>query len=184
MTQQPWDTPPAPNRGRGPLVVVIALVVVLIALVATGVVLVLKRDDHKPAQPHTAQVVQFRRVLKATAGTCSTPAPQMVCGTDGTAYLLGPVELDGSHISEARAQQRDTTWYVGLKLDAEGTNLFTKLTTSLAGKQPPANQLAIVVGNQVVTAPTISSPITGSQLEISGNYTKQQAEDLAAKITG
>jgi preprotein translocase subunit SecD len=187
MTQQPWETPQQPPRGRGPLVLVIVLILVLIALVATGLVLVLRRvDDDKPAPkpPAAKQAVEFRRVLKSTPGTCSTPAPKVVCGADGTSYSLGPVELDGSHVTEAKAGQRDTSWYVGLKLDAQGTKMFTKLTTELAAKQPPDNLVAIVVGPQVVTAPSISSAITTSEVEISGSYTKQQAEDLAAKING
>lgn len=102
-------------------------------------------------------------------------------------YTLGKVELDGSHVSKVKAGLRDDAsgyGYVRLTFDHEGKQLFGKLTAALAAKQPPANQLAIVIRNEVVAAPRVNAPITGGEVEIDGTYTQKDAEALAASITG
>lgn len=187
---------PPPKRSRGPVLLVGGLVLLLIAIVVTGVVLVIKRSDDKPAaspaartKPSDPTAVEFRRVLSAKAGTCPTPAPDgTACDAKGMRYTLGKVELDGSNVTEVKSgiQQGSTTggWYVGLTLDDEGTKLFAQLTSSLSRETPPANQLAIVVRGQVVTAPTVQSAIAGGKIEISGGYTRDSAEQLVGEITG
>jgi preprotein translocase subunit SecD len=170
------------------LVLVGVLVFVLVAVLAVGVVVVLRRNDDKPVatKAATPQAVEFRRVIKTQPGSC--PSPGTFCDSKGVRYTLGKVELDGSHVTEVKAAQSDAaaggSWYVGLTLDQEGTRTFGQLTTELAAKQPPTNQLAIVVRDEVVTAPTINAPLTASQVEIAGSYTQKDAEALADKITG
>jgi preprotein translocase subunit SecD len=173
--------------------VVAVLGLVLVVVLAIGTVLLLKRDDNdKPAaaatKPSSPQAVEFRRVLKAEQGTCpSPPADGTACDANGMRYSLGKVELDGSHVSEVKAAHREDgsgSWYVGLTLDQAGTELFGRLTSDLAAKQPPANQLAIVVRDEVVMAPAVNAPISGSKVEISGSYTQKDVEALAARITG
>ncbi len=85
---------------------------------------------------------------------------------------------------KAAEAPNDTRWLVNLTLDEEGAQLFTRLTADLATKQPPLNQLAIVVRDQVVAAPTVKSAIPGGKLQITGSYTRHTAEDLAKQITG
>ncbi|WP_371407097.1 hypothetical protein OHA10_16520 [Kribbella sp. NBC_00662] len=197
MTYPPlFPQQPSPKRSRGPLLLVGGLVLLLIAIVVTGVVLVIKRSDDKPAatpaartKPSDPTAVEFRRVLSAKAGTCPTPVPDgTACDAKGMRYTLGKVELDGSNVTEVKSgiQQGSTTggWYVGLTLDEEGTKLFAQLTSSLSRETPPANQLAIVVRGQVVTAPTVQSAIAGGKIEISGGYTRDSAEQLVGEITG
>ncbi|MFD3405651.1 hypothetical protein ACFWUU_33505 [Kribbella sp. NPDC058693] len=196
MTYPPlFPQQPSPKRSRGPLLLVGGLVLLLIAIVVTGVVLVIKRSDDTPAEPAVRTkpsdptAVEFRRVLTVKAGTCPTPAPAgTACDAKGMRYTLGKVELDGSNVTEVKTgiQQGSTTggWYVGLTLDPEGTKLFAQLTSSLSKANPPANQLAIVVRGQVVTAPSVQSAIAGGKIEISGGYTRDSAEQLAGEITG
>jgi preprotein translocase subunit SecD len=177
------------------LVVVGVLVLVLIAVLVVGTVVVVRRvNDSEPTaaatQPSDPRAVEFRRVLKAAPGGCAstspTPAAPNFCGLDGYNYVLGKVELDGSHVSEVKPAQSpgNTGWHVELSLDAEGTTRFGRLTTDLATKQPPLNQIAIVVRGQVAAAPTVMSPIPGGKVQISSNYSKQDAENLARQITG
>ncbi|MFF0345214.1 hypothetical protein [Kribbella sp. NPDC004875] len=193
----PSQPPGPPTRSKGLWLLVGGLVLLLVILVVTGVVLLATQGDDKAAdktpavrtKPSDPAAVEFRRVLTAKPGNCPTPAPAGVsCDDKGTAYTLGKVELNGSNVSEVKAdvQQGSTTgqWYVALNLDPEGTKLFAQLTASLAQQQPPANQLAIVVHDQVVAAPTVQSAIPGGKIQISGGYTRDAAEALAAKITG
>jgi preprotein translocase subunit SecD len=168
-------------------VLVGVLALVLVAVVVAGVVVVLRLVDDKPAAAATPQAVEFRRVLTAAQGTCASPLPKgIVCDPNGMRYTVGKVELDGSHVSEVKVVQSldHPGWYIALTLDGQGARAFATLTTQLAALQPPKNQLAIVVGGQVAAAPTVTSAITGGHVQISGNYTKKDAEALAAKITG
>ncbi|MEV8373101.1 hypothetical protein AB0P21_10220 [Kribbella sp. NPDC056861] len=193
----PQDGPP--KRSRGPLVLVIVLGLVLIATVVVGAVVLLGRDDSKSASggsagvPASPESLRFRSVLNTEPNACnaSTPAKpgsNTACGADGTRYTLGPVALDGTHVAEVRTDQNqgsgDPSWQVNLTLDTEGEATFTKLTTELATKNPPQNQLAIVVRGKVVSAPTVMSAITGGKVQITAQFTKADADKLAADITG
>lgn len=190
-------SPPPQRSNRGRLVLVGVLVLVLIAVLAVGGVLLVKRLNRpdpeaaapaaKPAGPDS---VEFRRVLKAEAGGCASASPAAssptVCGLDGYNYVLGKIELDGSHVTDVKAAQApdEPRWLVNLTLDEEGAKLFATLTADLATQQQPLNQLAIVVRGQVVSAPAVQSPIPGGKLQIAGTFTQQSAEALANQITG
>lgn len=56
--------------------------------------------------------------------------------------------------------------------------------TAAAGSKQPRNQLAIVVGDKVVSAPSVNAPIIAGKVQIAGNLTQKDAEKLAADITG
>jgi hypothetical protein len=197
MAQPPFPQYQAPvgpqKQKRGPLVLLGVLVLVLAVVAVLGAVVIVRRDDDKKSEPKVRTKpaspgsVEFRRVLKAEPGACPSPLPTGdFCGPDAT-YTLGKVELDGSHVTEVKAEeskQGTTYWYVAVSLDKVGTQLFGQLTTDLAKRPPGENLLAIVVRNEVVAAPTVSSPITAGQIQISGNFTRDDVEALAAKITG
>jgi hypothetical protein len=194
MAQQTPFPPPQyqpQKQTRGPLLLIGVLGLVLIAVLVTGAVLLLRNDNNESAgsgpatKPAVPEAVQFRRVIKTEPGVCEAPSASTACGSDGSRYTRGKVELDGSHVTEVTAAAgQDTAWYVNLSLDQEGGQLFGQLTTELAAKTPPANQLAIVVRGRVVSAPVVMSPITGGKVQISSKFTKQDAEKLASEITG
>ncbi|GAA1587470.1 hypothetical protein GCM10009789_46250 [Kribbella sancticallisti] len=182
MAQQTPFPPPQygpPQRNRGPLVLVVVLGLVLVIVLAVGAVVLLRADksesgeDTTAGKPQAPEAVQFRPVTKAEQGTCDTTTPAadgIACGPDGTRYSLGKVELDGTHVSDVTTSAGPTgAWNVALSLDADGAQLFARLTTDLAAKTPPQNQLAIVVRGRVVTAPVVSSAITGGKVEINSN---------------
>jgi preprotein translocase subunit SecD len=63
---------------------------------------------------------------------------------------------------------------VSFKFNSSGSRKFAQATTENVG-QP----FAIVLDNEVISAPVIREPITGGQGQISGNFTVQSANDLA-----
>jgi preprotein translocase subunit SecD len=106
----------------------------------------------------------------------------VTCDQEGTAkYLLAPVAVEGSTISDADSgvRQGTTTWVVTLQFDSEGTQQFTEVTSQLATQQPPLNQFAIVLDGIVVSAPAVNEAIPGGSAEITGDFTQQEASDLA-----
>lgn len=75
---------------------------------------------------------------------------------------------------------------IGVKLDAEGSNTFAALTKKLAGT---GRAIGIFLNGHLISSPTISSQyaqtgITGGNAVISGNFSEQQANDLAALLRG
>ena len=195
MVQPPPPPPPLyqpqyrPRRqSRGLFVLIGVLALALVAVVVIGaLVLVRNMSDPEPkagpgATPASSESVQFRRVITATAGACTT-SPGVVCGPDYR-YTLGKVELDGTHVHDVRAIQQpgQTSWYVLMNLDDEGTRVFANLTADLARRQPPKNQLAIVVGGKVAAAPSVTDRIPEGQIQIVGNYTQKDAQALVDQI--
>jgi len=108
--------------------------------------------------------------------------PVVFLGDDGTKYQLSEVKLTGDRIKSARAVYQTPSggtpgWAVDFTLTGEGATEFGALTTALVGKQ-----LAIVLDSTVISAPTIQSPITGGSGVITGNFTKERAQSLAAVL--
>src|SRR5437667_6706553 len=63
---------------------------------------------------------------------------------------------------------------VNFRFNTAGSRKFAQATTENVG-QP----FAIVLDNEVISAPVIRTPITGGSGQISGSFTVQQANDLA-----
>lgn len=96
-------------------------------------------------------------------------------------YLLGKrAEMDGSMLKNAKASftgNDSRQPAVFFEFDAMGTTKFASLTKQNVGKM-----LAIVIDNQVVTAPAIQESIVTGRGMISGNFTMQEAHNLAVVL--
>ncbi len=79
--------------------------------------------------------------------------------------------------SVVASKSRQDYWQVDFSLTPDGTERFAAITGQNIGRR-----LAIVIDGQLITAPVIQSPITGGKGQITGNFTEQEAKDLAAKI--
>ncbi|MEU4092739.1 hypothetical protein [Streptomyces sp. NPDC026673] len=102
-----------------------------------------------------------------------------------TKYLLEPVALSGTDISDAEAgldTQNGSGWQIRLTFDGSGARRFAEVTARLAAQLSPANQFAMVLDGTVLSAPLVSSPITGGTAVITGNYTRDSAARLAAQL--
>lgn len=109
--------------------------------------------------------------------------PIVTCDRDGAArYVLGPAEVLGRQVKSATAaidQQGTGGWFVSLNFNKEGTKKFGEITQRVVSLTPPQNQVAIVLDGLVVSAPRIIDAILGGQAQITGNFTQQEASDLA-----
>ena len=83
--------------------------------------------------------------------------------------------LTGKQLKRATLQfdQQTGVPQILLQFDAEGTKLFADLTTRNVGKR-----IAIFLDGQVLSAPTVQTPITNGQAVITGQFTVQEARDL------
>jgi preprotein translocase subunit SecD len=94
-----------------------------------------------------------------------------------TPYVIKKqVLVSGGDLIDAQPgfDQRNGQPIVSFKFNTTGARKFAQATTENV-KQP----FAIVLDNKVISAPVIQEPITGGQGQISGNFTVQQANDLA-----
>ena len=84
--------------------------------------------------------------------------------------------LTGEFLTESRVNidQRFNEPYVGLSFDAEGAKLFEEITTNNIKKR-----LAIILDDNVYSAPVIQDRIAGGNAQITGSFTMQEAKDLA-----
>lgn len=102
---------------------------------------------------------------------------------DGTCKLkLGPTLLTGDIISSASAviNSKDSDeWRIDFSLTSTATRKFGDLTTDLSAETTPLNQLAIVLDYQIKSCPTVQSAITDGKGEITGSFTKHEAQVLA-----
>ncbi len=64
---------------------------------------------------------------------------------------------------------------VDIAFDSRGTQIFAKLSTENVNKR-----FAIVLDGTVYSAPVFREPILGGRAQISGNFTAEEAQDLAA----
>jgi preprotein translocase subunit SecD len=104
-------------------------------------------------------------------------------------FLLGPVEVDGSNISNAEAGTQTTTtgattntWIINLSFDSNGTNKFSNVTSRLFPLTSPRNQFAVTMDGYVITAPAVQAVISNGQAQISGSFTKDTAIALANQL--
>jgi preprotein translocase subunit SecD len=128
----------------------------------------------------------------ATATTNVAPAdePLITCEADlSIKYILGPVEVDGSNISDARYGQRQGNngavtgqWAVYPTFDADGTKAFADITTRLVSLPSPRNQFAAVLDGKVLIAPATNAAITNGQPEITGSFTQEEASTIANQL--
>ena len=109
-------------------------------------------------------------------------------GTSGVPYkfVLDRAKVLGSQIKSASAtpQQSTTFWQTNINFNGAGAKAFGDLTTqmySLYGKTPsPLDDLAVVLDGQVISFPQINQgPIVGGSAEIFGQFSQQQATNLA-----
>ena len=84
--------------------------------------------------------------------------------------------MSGENLIDAQPsiQNQQNEPAVSFSLDRLGAQKFGRTTTDNVGKR-----LAIVLDGKIISAPNINEPITSGNGMISGNFTFQEATDLA-----
>ena len=88
----------------------------------------------------------------------------------------GKAPLDGGVVTDARVTTNDRRGgnpSVSMTMNAEGANIWARLTKDNIGKQ-----IAIVLDGTVYSYPTVNGEISGGVSEISGNFDMEEATDL------
>jgi len=124
-----------------------------------------------------------------SGGTPDDPALWLgTCDETGTVkYTLEPAFIKGTNVTGASAvlPQGGVGWVVSLEFDGEGAKALGDASTTLSALPDcglgasPCNAFAIVLDGVVTSAPRFNEPILGGQAQIEGNFTAQEANDLA-----
>ncbi len=110
------------------------------------------------------------------------PTAEILYSTDDPPipYLIQRRELvSGENLVDAQAgfDQRTNEPIVTFRFDTKGAQRFGQVTQQNVGFP-----FAIVLDNQVISAPVINEPILGGSGQISGNFTVESANDLAVLL--
>ncbi|MGI6721906.1 MAG: protein translocase subunit SecD [Anaerovoracaceae bacterium] len=111
--------------------------------------------------------------------------------------------LDGKNVDDATSGQSNETgkggYVVNLKFDSEGAKAFEQATEKAAQGNTPvtvtkdmcedgsavqSNQILIWLDNKVISHPKVDEVISGGKCEIYGNFSQDEASNLAALIRG
>jgi SecD/SecF fusion protein len=123
----------------------------------------------------------YPNMTAAQAQAQGLPADtEIVPSQDGGSELLyDDVALGGESLVDAQPgfDSQTSRSVVTFRFDTRGAVTFGDITSKNVGRR-----FAIVLDNQVITAPVIQTPITGGTGQISGNFTPQSANDLAVLL--
>ena len=102
-------------------------------------------------------------------------ASRVVNGADGGQYVINrkPV-VGGENLTDASVSFQDGAPVVSFKFNTVGGRKFGEVTKDNIGRQ-----LAIVLDDEVISAPVIQSAIMGGSGVITGNFSSEEANDLA-----
>lgn len=170
--------------------VMLALAVLGVLLMIGAIVSALQASDGEDSAASSA--LQLRPVVSGQTldgETCPPPVTTAdsatLCSKDGSVVVeAGPVVVDGADVTAAEASAApgpDQGWLVLVTLNDQGTSDLSAATSAAVTSPPPANRIAVIVDDVVVTVPEVSEAITTGQLEI-GGLTESEAQDLAQRL--
>ncbi len=126
------------------------------------------REDIPPSStviPEDAEILKERNVDQVTGAVSEVP------------YVIQKKPLiTGDLLTDAqvRIDSQFNQPYVAIEFNSLGAKLFDQATAANVGKR-----FAIVLDNNIYSAPVIRERISGGSAQISGNFTEKTAADLA-----
>ncbi|WP_375285715.1 protein translocase subunit SecD [Sphingomonas sp.] len=130
------------------------------------------------------------KLVDTTASPQQLASKQAPIGSQILAYPGNPmgvpliavkrqVIISGDQLTDARQEfsQQDNQPQVAITFNGEGGRRFARVTQENTGKP-----FAIILDNQVISAPNINEPILGGRAQISGSFTVDSANQLAIAL--
>lgn len=152
---------------------------------------IVQAEDNTPEYQAELAALDCLDPINQSGGSPDDPKLWLgTCDQDGAAkYSLQPAFIEGTNVTDAVAQlpqQGVGGWVVSLTFDSEGARALAEASQELyalpdctPGGASPCNAFAIVLDGVVVSAPRFNEPIIGGQAQIEGDFTAQEAQDLA-----
>ncbi|OGU13526.1 MAG: protein-export membrane protein SecD [Geobacteraceae bacterium GWC2_53_11] len=125
------------------------------------------REDISPSGviPDDAELLKEKSVDSTTGAVTEIPIV-----VQKKSMITGDLLTD----AQVRIDSQFNQPYVGIEFNSLGARLFDQVTAANVGKR-----FAIVLDNNIHSAPVIRERISGGSAQISGNFTEKTAADLA-----
>jgi SecD/SecF fusion protein len=135
---------------------------------------IFRRADVKSKLPRNVGVYWANKADRLTRDNSEDPALQLYfldLGRNQKAKLTGESVINARKDLDERAQHA-----VSMSMNATGTRIWAKWTKDAAQTR---SRIAIVLDNLVYSAPSVNSEIPNGNSIIQGNFTLEEAQDLA-----
>jgi len=148
-------------------------------------------QDPREAAEVIGQTAQlgFHQVVTVPPGGQPPRGTRAVADEDGARIRVGPQLLDGNGVSDAEAEQPQDSvgqWVVSVSFNGSGRPQWRDLV-SRACQDQGERRIAIVLDEEVISSPAVQPELctgAGAATQISGQFTRQSASDLAILIKG
>jgi|GEM_PF-1990773 len=136
-----------------------------------------------------ASVVELPASAECARAPLAPDESGWVC-VDATsiAYLVEPASLTAADVVTVdvgpNAAQGSSGWMLNVTLTDTGATAFAELTAEAAEATPPANQVAVLVDGEVMSAPSVMEAITGGAIQLAVDGDEAEAQALAAAMMG
>lgn len=135
---------------------------------------ILRRDDVQSILPRTVKPLwEVKPTVNEQTGEELLQLYFVRKGRGGNAKLTGEVITDARQDLDQYSRPA-----VSMQMNALGTRVWAKMTAD-AANQSPKGRIAIVLDNLVYSAPYVNGEIPNGSSQISGNFTIEEAKDLA-----
>lgn len=135
---------------------------------------IFKREDVRALLPRTVGMFwDVKADPDVTKGIDDIKLNFVNLGRSGKPLLTGDVINDARSDFDQFARPS-----VSMNMNVTGAQKWAKITAAAAAKQPQG-RIAIVLDNNVYTAPTVQGEIPNGNSQITGNFTTEEAKDLA-----
>lgn len=134
---------------------------------------IFKREDIRNMMPRNVGIFWAAKPEKDQQGNEAMELHFLDLGRTGKAKLTGEVINDARNDLDPQARPA-----VSMTMNAAGTRIWAKMTADAAAKSPKG-RIAIVLDNVVYSAPYVNDEIPNGNSSISGNFTTEEAKDLA-----
>ena len=130
----------------------------------------------------TVEIPQITNPEEAVQ-TLGTTAQLTFIDADGKEWLTGS-DIKKASYGYGRPTGNEVTdvHYVQVQFTSEGQKKFAEATGNIAARTDGTNIMAIVMDNQVISSPSVSSQIDSDSCVISGSFTRDSASELADLI--
>ena len=177
---------PRPGSGKRTIVVLVsgsvALLIVAMVTILAAAMSFWRSSEPLPAEPVAksysgtlATSVRIAPVLEATDGSCSGGGtPGRFAG--GGCFTLGDGGMVVTVVERVNTALQDGKWLLQLRMSSADTVALRALTTQ-------TKRIALVLDGTVLTAPAVPRPITGGEVQITGDFTKKDVDSIFAELT-
>ncbi|HOX82059.1 MAG TPA: protein translocase subunit SecDF [Chryseolinea sp.] len=134
---------------------------------------IFRRAEIKNLLPRTVGIFWANKPEKDQSGKEGIELYFLDLGRNGKSRLTGEVITDARNDLDERGN-----YAVSMNMNAFGTKTWAKWTAEASNKSPKG-RIAIMLDNTIYSAPSVNGEIPNGNSQISGNFTIDEAKDLA-----